>query len=239
MEIEKLLKIKYEQDSLGHFYILNPSKITLSNEQFYNWTDSLISNWFQTNQLLNHEDFLLLTPSKDDRNYSLEDFKNFFSFLTYRATKEKRKIIVIRNADKLTPIIANKLLKTLEEPPISVTIFLLNEKKLALLETIKSRAISLNVPIKEKLSEKVDHIGKLQSLSQYSIIEKLKNSNKLETDIIEQILIAGQKEQISYLNMVKIENYLQHYKVDKIYNNAATQRHFLLSNIILSLKLTT
>lgn len=239
MELDKLLKIKYEQDTLGHFYILNPNKTAATTEQFYNWTDNLISNWFQTDQLFNHEDFLLLTPSKEARNYSLEDFKKFFSFLTYRATKEKRKIIVIRNADKLTPIIANKLLKTLEEPPISVTIFLLNEKKLSLLETIKSRAISLNVPIKTQLSEQVDHIGTLKHLSQFSIIEKLKNSNKLEVEIIEQILTAGQKEQFSYSNMVKIENYLQHYKDDKIYNNAATQRHFLLSNIIHSLKLTT
>ena len=50
----------------------------------------------------------------------------------------KKKLAIIKEADKLNPLAANALLKTLEEPPASSTIILLS-KDLKLISTIISR----------------------------------------------------------------------------------------------------
>ncbi len=50
-----------------------------------------------------------------------------------------KKVIIIYNADKMTVQAQNAFLKTIEEPPKNVTIFLLCENLEVILDTIKSR----------------------------------------------------------------------------------------------------
>ncbi|MBZ9684899.1 DNA polymerase III subunit delta' [Clostridium estertheticum] len=50
-----------------------------------------------------------------------------------------KKVIIIYEADKMTPQAQNAYLKTIEEPPVNVTILLLCENLEVILDTIKSR----------------------------------------------------------------------------------------------------
>ena len=56
-----------------------------------------------------------------------------------------KKIYIIPEADKMTPQAQNALLKTIEEPPAYVVIFLLTENMETLLDTVKSRCVVLNL----------------------------------------------------------------------------------------------
>ena len=57
----------------------------------------------------------------------------------------RRKIYSIRDAEKMTREAQNALLKTLEEPPAYVVMFLLTSNVQMLLPTIQSRCIILNI----------------------------------------------------------------------------------------------
>ena len=62
------------------------------------------------------------------------------------------KIYIIPNAENMNPAAQNALLKTLEEPPAYVVIFLLCNNADMLLETIRSRCVMLNVrPLKDEM----------------------------------------------------------------------------------------
>lgn len=50
-----------------------------------------------------------------------------------------KRVVLIKNADNMQTIVQNKLLKTLEEPPLDTTIILSAQRKDALLQTIQSR----------------------------------------------------------------------------------------------------
>lgn len=56
------------------------------------------------------------------------------------------KLYFFRNAEILSPIVQNKLLKTMEEPPNNVTTIFLSANEESLLATIKSRAKKLYAP---------------------------------------------------------------------------------------------
>ncbi|MCD8074471.1 MAG: DNA polymerase III subunit delta' [Lachnospiraceae bacterium] len=73
----------------------------------------------------------------------------------------KYKIYIIADAEKMTPQAQNAILKTIEEPPEYVIILLLTANDRALLDTIRSRCVTLNlkpVPdevVKAYLMEKI------------------------------------------------------------------------------------
>ena len=78
------------------------------------------------------------------------------------STESEYKVYAIREADRLTEEAQNALLIFLEEPPKNVIIFLLCASSVSLLETVRSRAVTLrmqlfsNFEIIEYLKENVD-----------------------------------------------------------------------------------
>lgn len=64
----------------------------------------------------------------------------------------KYKIFIIDEAEKLNEEAQNALLKTIEEPPEYIIIFLLTDNKMRLLETVRSRCESIDIkPVDEGL----------------------------------------------------------------------------------------
>ncbi len=89
------------------------------------------------------------------------DANNFIRSLGLRSYESRFKIAVIWMAERMDASPANKLLKTLEEPPENTIIFLIAERYELLLPTVRSRAQLVKVPkikedaIKKALLEKV------------------------------------------------------------------------------------
>lgn len=71
----------------------------------------------------------------------VDDVDDVLNFITTAPFISKTKVVVIDNADTLTYEAANRLLKTLEEPPSRVTFFLVSSNPGMILKTIMSRCI--------------------------------------------------------------------------------------------------
>ena len=232
MDIKQILIDKYNEDQLGHFYILSPNRNTEDSDFLFSWSEELLKNILNTKQIINHQDFLEIRPTK--KKYSLDDFSELFSFLNYKATVAKRKFILIHDADKFTTNVSNKLLKTLEEPPVKTSIILLNPKGSTLLQTISSRGIKLRIPIEKEmnLEEEFLNLKNLSKLPLHSLIENLKSKIENHETTLIAITAWCNNNAIQYNVMKQLQVIQQEYQEDLLYHNPPTHRLYALATLI-------
>ena len=101
-----------------------------------------------------HPDVLCIHPEKQRiRTESAGEAQEHLSLRTMRRTPggPERKVLIMTDVDLMTPQAANRLLKTLEEPPVPSAIFMTTGRKKSLLPTILSRVVVWNLrpPAKE------------------------------------------------------------------------------------------
>ena len=90
-------------------------------------------------------DFHEIEPESKSRKILVEQIRELESSLRMRATRAKTKFGVIYEADRLMPQAANAFLKTLEEPPDHSVLVLVSSLPEALLDTIRSRCIEVQL----------------------------------------------------------------------------------------------
>jgi len=112
----------------------------------------LVSNFskIDVKKLEDHPDFFLVRPEMEKKKKG-KIFSHRKKDISVKQVKEKvRKlflhpfelsfqVLVIEEAEKLTTVAVNSLLKLIEEPPENVLIFVLSHQELSLLPTIRSR----------------------------------------------------------------------------------------------------
>jgi DNA polymerase-3 subunit delta' len=76
---------------------------------------------------------------------SVDEVRKMKSFFTLSAADGGRRVAIIDAVDEMNPAAANALLKLLEEPPKSVTMFLISHQPARLLPTIRSRCRELRL----------------------------------------------------------------------------------------------
>jgi DNA polymerase III gamma/tau subunit len=84
-------------------------------------------------------DFLLLPSTAGAAGIGIEEVRGLQRFLALKPFREKRKVVLIWEAQGLTPEAQNALLKTLEEPPAHSLLILAAPEASLLLPTIVSR----------------------------------------------------------------------------------------------------
>ena len=220
--IKQKLTEKYRQNRLGHFYILRSGALETDRLEFLRtWSLSFIHNIMNKQSdhipikhLFSHPDFLFLSTSLDSlsnttgkasskqkqqkqRDYRIADIAPLFHFLSLKPFKWRHRFIVLENPHHLPPNLQNKLLKVLEEPPTSTTIFFLAPSSRPLIPTIHGRAIQLYIPSSSKPIPKEEDLflGAQSSLSWFEREMKKKNSelfpDSLKREVIK--LITGKK----------------------------------------------
>jgi DNA polymerase-3 subunit delta' len=85
----------------------------------------------------NHPD--VYTVEAEGNTIKIEQIRQLQKNISYRASESKRKVYILKDAEKMTHQAANSLLKFLEEPSVGVTAILTTENRQALLSTIQSR----------------------------------------------------------------------------------------------------
>ena len=134
LDWDQHLRKLWAQHTLGHFYILAdpswPTKMELAQlgqRAPFPFMASVLN--VDPAHLIDHPDFLFLRPLKE--RYTLTDLENagLFSFLELASFAQGHRFIVFAQAERLSEIILNKLLKTLENPPPQTTIFFLGQKE--------------------------------------------------------------------------------------------------------------
>ena len=100
----------------------------------------------------NHPDIITVTHDKPG-TVSVDDIRNqIVSDVQIKPYQSRWKIYIMNEAEKMTPQAQNALLKTLEEPPSYAVILLLSTSESAMLQTILSRCVRLDMrPVEDKI----------------------------------------------------------------------------------------
>ena len=85
-----------------------------------------------------HHAIMWMEPEK---TYTKDQFNDLFATLSFSLDQDKHYFFIIQKADFLPPAPANRLLKSLEEPPPGYHFILIAERADQLLPTIKSRCV--------------------------------------------------------------------------------------------------
>ena len=102
----------------------------------------------------NHTDIKTITAEKEV--IKVDQIRDLSKNVVLSSTRNKYRIIIIENAEKMNKASANALLKTLEEPPKDVIIILTTNEIGRLLPTIKSRCFKL--PLRQMIIHKLETI---------------------------------------------------------------------------------
>jgi hypothetical protein len=89
-----------------------------------------------------HHALMWLHPEK---NYTIDQLEDLFTTLTFQLQSDELFFFIIQKADFLTPACANKLLKSMEEPPRGYHFILLAERTEQILPTIRSRCVEYSL----------------------------------------------------------------------------------------------
>ena len=125
------------------------------------------------------------TSKKTTQSIGIEDIKIMQEKLFLKPIRSANKLLVIEDAQLLTPEAQNALLKVLEEPPAHTIIILGTESSSALLPTIISRCqlIVLEEEQKKLSEETIEELNTfIQNLPELSIGERLKQAEQLAKD---------------------------------------------------------
>ena len=92
-----------------------------------------------------HPDIMTIAPMEGKREIPVATVREMVAEAPTLPNEAERKVYIVEPADSLNPNAQNAFLKLLEEPPSFVTFLLLAENPLALLPTVRSRCVSLNL----------------------------------------------------------------------------------------------
>ncbi|MCQ2609528.1 MAG: hypothetical protein MJ151_01885 [Lachnospiraceae bacterium] len=148
-----------------------------------------------------HPDYFVIERDSGKQAVSIEKIREkLIDKVSTIPTMATRKVFVVKVDTILSKEIQNALLKTLEEPPIYVSIFIVIKNKDLLLDTIKSRCVYVRdddtkntideVKDKEYIDELVKVIVNLKYNDMYDIIDVSKSlSNIKSNDEYKKMLI--------------------------------------------------
>lgn len=92
-----------------------------------------------------HPDFVTFPPDGPLRQLSIPQMRFLRERAQYKPLKGNRRVFLIDRIDRANEQAANSLLKTLEEPPDHLIIFLTTENAYDLLPTIRSRSVPVRL----------------------------------------------------------------------------------------------
>ena len=87
----------------------------------------------------NHPDLYMLRPEGKGNQYTIETIRQFNSLLVLPPTEAKNKVFILFEAERMLPVSANALLKSIEEPTLDAVVMLVSAAPHLLLPTIRSR----------------------------------------------------------------------------------------------------
>lgn len=98
-----------------------------------------ICRFCRNTEKLNFVDLRVVSPDEETLNIKMEQIREIVEDASFSPSESPRKIVIIRNAERMTEEAANCLLKILEEPPSYMLFILTAPNAESLLPTILSR----------------------------------------------------------------------------------------------------
>lgn len=138
--------------------------------------------------LFRHGDFQEVKPVSKSYLYSMENIHSVIQESALPPYRGKSRIIALLSVDRMLPVHANALLKTLEEAPFSFQLMLTTTRYNDILKTILSRVQKVFVPGTDALDDYTSIIDELfASLEKGFFDTFLKEIEEVEKGLIENI----------------------------------------------------
>jgi len=131
-------------------------------------------------EIIDAADFHEIEPESKSRRILVEQIRELESSLRMRATRARMKFGVIYEADRLMPQAANAFLKTLEEPPDHSLLILVTALPEALLDTIRSRCMEIQLRPATTITLTIEEakllaeLGRIVEADGFSVVAALK-----------------------------------------------------------------
>ena len=101
--------------------------------------EELAQKLLNSKNLFNHPDFYILDVQDNKKNISIEQAREMVKQISLKPRISKKKVVLIKEAQRLSLDAQNALLKILEEPPKYATIILTLDHSNNLIGTVLSR----------------------------------------------------------------------------------------------------
>jgi DNA polymerase III delta prime subunit len=152
-----------------------------------------------------HPDLYEIAPDPKSQLYSMEEIREFIKDILLPPFEGKEKVYILHDVERMLPIHANALLKTLEEKPSYATILLTTANLRKLLPTIISRSEIKIIPqaeetnegrekLQKQLARALEASQKGEYSSLFSIIDLLIKEHKMEELLEEYIFVMKEIE---------------------------------------------
>ncbi len=169
----------------------------------------------------NYEDMYFIIPEKQG-SIKDADIELAQEMLKNKPWFSNRNVLVIQNAERMTPKAQNRLLKTLEEPSVGTIIILLVDNVENILKTVASRCVINNVePLQKHFTDDIENISMkiidiIENKEKFYVWENqvddiLKDKEKL-LNVLEYIQLSitnDLKDNIKHFNIMKRKEYFQ------------------------------
>lgn len=155
---------------------------------------------------LGHSDILFVEKDPDSKSYKHEEqgVIEFYQSHEHPPLELNHKLIFVSEAEKIPVQLANKWLKTLEEPISGATTFLMVDGNTPLLQTIESRAITLRLRRPPEMPLRKLKAGEDFHEFVRDHISELDESTSLNEAEIKDLTLAAQGAKIHlYLQFVR------------------------------------
>ncbi|MDR0647347.1 MAG: hypothetical protein LBF43_02825 [Puniceicoccales bacterium] len=125
--------------------LLTSSTLDAVQQFLLRWSARLLQ--CSTELVESHPDYFCVRPINKMRQISVDAVRELSRNVFNSPHQADRKVFVIYEADRLPRAAANAFLKTLEEPPLDTSLFLLTTRPYDLLPTLRSRCWWISIPV--------------------------------------------------------------------------------------------
>ncbi len=206
-------------------------KLTLNSQVII--SENIDETILKLEALANNERFVKIIKQKsnDDKNDSflVEDAKLAIE-KAYMASEERT--IIILAAKTFSPIVQNKLLKVIEEPPKNKEFIIISPSKSIILDTIKSR---LPVIVLSEETEEEPLGLDLKQLTLGIVYEFIQTHKRTDAKVMKRLVERISKEAISSQNYDLDENTLMLFSNAFIALDVGSPPQFVLNTLLLKL----
>lgn len=225
--LQKLLYKKYLDKNLAALYIAKYDSAFIDPEL---WVKEFLG---QFTLLEDHPDVLKINKTEKETEYKVDSLsiKNFLKFLNYRPIQLEKKFIFLFDAQDLSVILSNKLLKIFEELDAHFCLILMVPDKAPMLATVESRAIKLQIDSPQNSdSQNSFDFGELKTPMDLMNYFKQASGNsqydekKFIEHAIAQILLSAQSTPQSFNDLDALLRSLENFESANNFNNSKLSR---------------
>ena len=207
--------------------------ITNSNRQQRKEEAIKIAEKFLKKTIVNHPDFSEI-ESKD--SLKISQVRQLQKNLNLKPYSADYKVVLIKDAEKITLPAQHALLKTLEEPPANSIIILTIQSKDLLLPTIVSRCQVIRLKDNKNINDQIDEKGKdflfeqINNLVKASAGQRLLMAEKISKDK-EQTIEFCQKQLLAWRLLMLQKNSFSRKKIVQNLHQIQQALMLLKSNV--------